>query len=583
MRKAFLIPSLIALVLGAKFCYPDLAIAKSGESGPSKHCKSQADKLYQSGIRKANRGEYQNALLDFTEALKLAPGRADVLIERADAYLHLHRLLESKQDCERAIASAPRWGDAYSYYSRVLDEIGEIARADEIMAKAIKLDPKSEFGLSEGYFYYLLRGRSDQALTCAENLIKSHPRSGQGYILRAHWLNLKKHPIEALADVEKGISLAPNSYLAWITKLSILESLGRYDEALAESYKLWSIRPGYAASAFSIGRLCMLNGDRKSALDWFEKAISLDPCINYTDVVRFLKGRGDTAAIAFADRGLNKFPKDAELHHLRSCILCHSNMAKQAIADADIAASLEPTNAQYATHAGTARYLSGDRAGGKAGFEKGISLAPKFQYLGIVSFLNGQRDPQALSFANRAVAAVPSNADLHAQLAIAQFNDDNATEALREANVSLSIDARNFIAKRIRIESLFALKDYEKALTAISDFNREHGLSDRQLWMRAFISQKKHDFTSAKSDLNVVLMLNPKADIYLLRSAVNCQLGFYDEAVADAQTAMKLDKSCIAEGLRCSYLAHFQKGNLVAASSEFLASLVAVFTPGVKP
>lgn len=151
------------------------ATAKPSGDKTSARSGAESDKLYLSGIRCANRGDYKHALTDFTSALLLVPGSAEILIERGDAYLRLHRLSDSRRDCEQAILKAPNWADGYSYYSRILDRMGDTSKSAEMQGKAFSLNPKSVFVLGEGYFSNLLQGKYEDALSCDQKLIESHP------------------------------------------------------------------------------------------------------------------------------------------------------------------------------------------------------------------------------------------------------------------------------------------------------------------------------------------------------------------------------------------------------------------------
>lgn len=585
MRTALLVSaSLVALSTGMAGVTFAPVIAKPCKSLVSGAAQKESDRFFKSAMAKKRIGDEEAVLLDLAQSLRLKPGRHDALYEQAQAYTILNRLPEARAKAEACISINPNWAEAHSLLGWIHDLQGDIQKAEKETNFALKLGPKSLMVLADSVYFNLKRGKYQDALVHAEKLIQYYPNGCQGWALAGYCLSFQHENERALLSADVAVKIEPNSSWTHNIKAVVLEKQERFKEALREAELVWQMGDRRACSALKIGRLAYLTARTGEATSWFEKAIELDAEYAYEEITTFLRFRDAHMAMSYVERGILRFPNNAKLHHRRSTIFCHTNRADLGIADSDMACKLEPANSYYAAHAGTARYLSGDRIGGIAGFEKGIALAPGLQYRGVVSFLIDQRDPLALGFSNRSIAAFSKRADLYFERARLHSWNNNWKAALRDAEKALALDPKvDTYAHEIRVNALLNLKKNDLALAAMEDYEKLAALPLRLMDFKAKLLVNQGNYLDAKATLDRAVSLYPTSYRYLLRSLSNRHLGFYDDAITDARSAMSLDKSWTARGLRESYMAHLKQGNLLAASSEFLASLVAVFTPGVKP
>ena len=112
----------------------------------------RAEALSTRGSLRDDAGRHDEAIADFTEALKLVPNDPAVLILRGNSY-------DSKGDKQRAIADYSESikhnpGDAAAYYNRgsVYQELGDKDKALTDYKKALEIDPdfdSAKEGLAE--------------------------------------------------------------------------------------------------------------------------------------------------------------------------------------------------------------------------------------------------------------------------------------------------------------------------------------------------------------------------------------------------------------------------------------------------
>jgi tetratricopeptide (TPR) repeat protein len=136
------------------------------------------------GIAYMERGEYEKAIEDFTEAIRLDPNRPDAWNFRAGCYRHLGRYDEAIADCDEAIRLAPRWVAPYTSRGVVWQNKGEYGKAIADYQKVIELDPNS------------VRGHNNLAwirATCPDGKFRDGEKAVESGIKACELSNWKAH------------------------------------------------------------------------------------------------------------------------------------------------------------------------------------------------------------------------------------------------------------------------------------------------------------------------------------------------------------------------------------------------------
>jgi len=121
------------------------------------------------------RGEYDKALADFDEAIRLDPKDATAFISRGVLWYAKHEYARSQADCDQGIRLDPKL--AVAFYNR-----GELWR---------------------------LRGEYDKALADFDEFIRLDPKDADAFNSRAFVLCSKHEQARALADFDEAIRLNP--------------------------------------------------------------------------------------------------------------------------------------------------------------------------------------------------------------------------------------------------------------------------------------------------------------------------------------------------------------------------------------
>jgi tetratricopeptide (TPR) repeat protein len=189
---------------------------------------------------------YDDAIVDYTDAIQLDPGRAAAFSGRGSAYYE-------KGDYDRALA-------------------------DE--NEALRLNPKyREAYLRRGFVYAYGKQEYDSAIADYTAAIRVDPKYRDGYFHRGvAYQNGKKDYDRALADYQLVIRLDPNFSLAYYNRAQILRASKKdYDRAIADYTESIRLDPKYSYAYMNRG-LAYEDGKRDytRAIADYTEAIKLD-------------------------------------------------------------------------------------------------------------------------------------------------------------------------------------------------------------------------------------------------------------------------------------------------------------------
>ncbi len=187
----------------------------------------RASELFKSGVDKYQKGQYDAAIVDYTEYLKIRPGVATAWFNRALAYKQRADATTSKQDYERA---------------------------DADFTQAIKLNPRdADYWLNRGFVRLRLilvdfKRYVPLAIADFSQAIKLKPTLSDAYTGRAQAYDESNRQAEALADANKALRLNPNDYVAFYVRGRQYTFNKNYAAARADLEKALKLYPNYAAA-----------------------------------------------------------------------------------------------------------------------------------------------------------------------------------------------------------------------------------------------------------------------------------------------------------------------------------------------
>jgi tetratricopeptide (TPR) repeat protein len=264
-----------------------------------------AQALYQRGAGHAAKGEYQEAVRDYTQALKFAPDASDALYNRGGAYSKLARWDDALADFDALLKIVPN--DPNTYYARawVQAQRGEDKAAIADLDKVLEIAPDDQEALLDRGGMNIRAGRYDDAIRDFSALLKLDQKAAAAAYNRGRAYYAKQDFKNAADDFALTLKLrADNPYAA--LRLYLAQShLGKGDKAVLKKgidkldpaiwprplLELFSgtgkdpeliaginqlppkLRTDVLCEAqYYLGERALLNGDEKAARDYFAAA-----------------------------------------------------------------------------------------------------------------------------------------------------------------------------------------------------------------------------------------------------------------------------------------------------------------------
>jgi tetratricopeptide (TPR) repeat protein/serine/threonine protein kinase len=224
-----------------------------------------------------SRKEYDQALEDYTEALRLAPRDAEAYVGRGLAYANKGDLGRAIADYDQGIALDPKYALAYHNRGDAYRLKGASGRAIADCTEAIRLDPKFAPAYGTRGAAHRQKGDLREAIADYDRAIELDPKYTWAYSNRGEAYRLKGASGRAIADCTEAIRLDPNYALAYGTRGAARRQKGELREAIADYDRAIALDPKYTWAYFNRGLAFYDQKEYDKAIKDYDRAIALDP------------------------------------------------------------------------------------------------------------------------------------------------------------------------------------------------------------------------------------------------------------------------------------------------------------------
>lgn len=199
--------------------------------------------VFAEGMKALKAADYERAVADFSEAIRLKPDDAEAYLNRGDAY-------DGQHDYDRAIAD---------------------------FNAAMRLKPK----LPDAYYNrgnaYLAKGDDDKAIADYNQALQLNPSFVSAYENRSVALDNRHEYDKAIADCDAALRLDASDSTAHINRGSAWLHKDDYDRAIADFSEAIRLQPDSANGYYDLGMAWRKKGEFEKALTDLDAAIGLNP------------------------------------------------------------------------------------------------------------------------------------------------------------------------------------------------------------------------------------------------------------------------------------------------------------------
>ena len=275
-----------------------------------------ADQAYQRAMDHAQKNEIEEAIADYTEAIRLDPENLEYLVNRAEAYCDARMFDKAFEDSAKVLKSDPNNLRALILRGKMFELSGDAASALNEFNSAVEHNPTSSQALFERQNHFGRQGQYDKALADADRLTQLQPDSMTGYVSRAvthvssgefdegmkystaaisqdpdNWraYNMRGasrlgngDPTGAKEDFDKALELSPDNALLLTSRGIFYQQTGEYEKSLADLEKAAELEPlSYAFNATVADFLATCPDEHvrnaKKATEYAKEALRLAP------------------------------------------------------------------------------------------------------------------------------------------------------------------------------------------------------------------------------------------------------------------------------------------------------------------
>ncbi len=279
-------------------------------SPASRQGNQQALLWFVRGFEHDEKGEYDQAIQAWREAIRLKPDDAEAWHNLGVTYRNLQQHDQALQAYREAIRLKPDLAEAWNNLGNTYGKLQQNDQAIRALREAIRLQPDYALAWNNlGYTYHRL-ARYDQAIQACREAIRLKPdlvaawnNLGNTYgklrqndqAIRAlreairlqpdyveAWYNLGnthyqlQQNDQAIRAYREAIRLQPDPD-AWYNLGTTYTRVQRYDQAIQAYREAIRLKPDYAAAWNNLGVAYSLQGNRSGVMQVYERLKKLDP------------------------------------------------------------------------------------------------------------------------------------------------------------------------------------------------------------------------------------------------------------------------------------------------------------------
>lgn len=202
----------------------------------------QAQELTRSGLRNLQTGQYQKAIDELTEAIRLDPSISDAWKWRGSSHALLGRYQEAARDYQQAVKLDPKDFEVWRVLgNRVYLTLGDQYAARRAMDRAIELRPKIPALYLERSYSRVYTGDQDGAMADLNEAIALDPRLAEAYRLRGSLYGVLRQYDRAWPEFEQAIQLDPNNPRSYQLRADVRQGMGDMAGAQSDRAKAMSL------------------------------------------------------------------------------------------------------------------------------------------------------------------------------------------------------------------------------------------------------------------------------------------------------------------------------------------------------
>jgi tetratricopeptide (TPR) repeat protein len=567
-------------------------------------------KYLESGERYSAQGKYNEAIIQFSNALKSDKAYPEAHLGLARAYMHLRRYGAAYSEFERTVSLAPSNCDARLELGSLLLAAGKIDAAQEQATAVLALQPDNPYLHALQAAIYSNRGQKDQALAEIDRALVLDPKRTAFHeeraVIQAGDPN-KKGVVED--ELKISVELDPKAVNPRLLLATFYAANTRWAEAEQTMRDAVSADPQNIAARQGLAEMFLRQGkqaDAEAVLRQAAHDLADDPkgvMILADYYVR--SGQPDKARAEFASLAA-QHPKNLEVqeNYVRSLLQVNDNAtARRIVAElmkknsrnpqvqalngilllnegkpGDAAYGLQNAAKDYPNDAfiqlslGRAQVAKGDRQAAEAAFLRALDLAPnRLDAAQELARIAGQRGDLNLlgDVAGKAIAAAPRAPEGYVWRATVEAAHNQPDRAEADLKQAMSLAPQSAPAYLQLGKLRIAQKKFPEGVALLSQALQLDPNSVETLWLLVSYDLYQKNPGAALNRVNAQIAISPNnSRLYIALAQLQVEAGNRDAATDAVQKAMQVDPESV-EAVLLFVQIQVQRGQVAGAISAW--------------
>lgn len=213
---------------------------------------------------------YEDALASFDKAVQLKPDYLNAWYDRGRVLGSLQRFEEAVASFDKTIELEPNDQVLWVYRGYALTGMQQYREAMDSYTKATKIDPAYQSAWNASITLERKWREYKKAITSGDLVLQTKLRQSDSWYYRAIFVSDTQ---DILASYDKALQINPGNIDAWNSRGSLLEDLGRHEEAIAAYDRAIQVNPKFGWAWYNRGNTLQALGRYEEALDSYDKAI----------------------------------------------------------------------------------------------------------------------------------------------------------------------------------------------------------------------------------------------------------------------------------------------------------------------
>jgi tetratricopeptide (TPR) repeat protein len=264
------------------------------------------------------------------------------------------------------------------------------------------------------------------------------------YYYRATALRLMGKSEAAIADYTVAVKKQPNEFDYIHERGMAYFNMERYDAAQADFETARVLNPLNAHVQLSIGSTYALTGDKSKALNYYNRALILQPNYYQALLVKCVllnETKQTDSCLSTLYTAINYFPDSAQFYKMRIDILFKKKMYEEAIIDAGVLIRVMPNKAPYYNVRGFCKLEQNKVDDALLDFERALQQDTAYAYAwnnrGYCRYLENDFSG-AMQDIDHSIQLNPSNSYAYRNLALVQIALKHKKEACKSLDMAIT-------------------------------------------------------------------------------------------------------------------------------------------------